>query len=67
MCAGARYTPALLLGDDLCIRTFRQLCSLRRTGQHLLNLQVRMVLLGLYIRFKKVSIVQICNLLLFDP
>ena len=48
MCAGARYTPALLLGDDLCIRTFRQLCSLRRTGQHLLNLQVRMLLLGLY-------------------
>jgi hypothetical protein len=39
-CLGARYSPALLVGDDMRVRTIRKFCSLWRSGQHLLNLQV---------------------------
>ncbi len=37
--SGPRHSSALLLGDDLCLRSFRELRCLWRLRQHLLHLQ----------------------------
>ncbi len=37
--SGPCHTSALLLGDDLCLRSFRELRCLWRLRQHLLHLQ----------------------------
>ena len=39
---GARHPPEVLLGHDMRLRSLGQLRRLRRSGQHLLNLQVRL-------------------------
>ena len=41
---GARDPPPFLVGDDLRLRPLWQLRRLRRTRQHLLNLQVSLPL-----------------------
>ena len=36
---GARHSTALVLGDDMCVRTVGCVCRLWRPGQRLLHLQ----------------------------
>lgn len=36
---GERHPSEVIMGDDLCLRAFREPRGLRRPGQHVLHLQ----------------------------